>query len=104
MPTSQNEKKPKHESYVGLTAGTVKKRCNGHKFSFNHLKAKRDTTLSHYIWDLKNEGKVEGKDYDLEWMIIARASPFSTVTGLYEMCTKEKFLIIFQVEIGNPEP
>jgi hypothetical protein len=98
--TSQNGQN-KHESYVGLTAGTFKKRWNGHKFSFNHLKAKRDTTLSHYIWDLKNEGKVEGIDYDLEWKVIARASPFSPVTGLCELCTTEKFLITFKPQLAT---
>jgi hypothetical protein len=56
--TSQNGQN-KHESYVGLTAGTFKKRWTGHKFSFNHLKAKRDTTLSHYIWDLRGRLKVK---------------------------------------------
>ena len=57
--------------------------------------------LSHYIWDLKDQGKVEGKDYTLKWKIVARASPFSPVTGVCELCTTEKFFITFKPHLAT---
>ena len=67
----------------------------GHKGSFIHEKKKNETSLSGYIWDLKSENK----PYTITWDIISRAQPFNQVTGLCELCTREKFIIAYKSEI-----
>ena len=51
-----NSKGGETETYVGLTANTFKKRHSGHTFNFKHEDSK-GTTLSAYIWKLKNQNK-----------------------------------------------
>ena len=87
----------KTENYVGLTANTFKKRWDGHKSNFRHEDQAGKTTLSGYIWKLK-KAKV---NYEINWRIICRASPFSPATGLCALCTTEKFYIIFRPEMGS---
>ena len=44
----------KTENYIGLTVNTFKTRWDGHKNTFNHEEKAGKTTLSGYIWQLKN--------------------------------------------------
>ena len=74
------------ETYVGLTANTFKARFGGHKSSFKHLNKKKETTLSKHIWDLKEKDE----PYTLSWKILSKAQPFSQVTGLCQLYTREK--------------
>ena len=85
------------QTYVGLTANTFKQRLGNHKKSFNHRQYRTDTTLSDYIWKLKDDGI----QYDLKWKIIDKARPFSPVTGICALCTLEKFYIIFKPELAT---
>ena len=85
----------KTETYVGLTVNSFKKRYSGHKSSFKHNKRRHETTLSKYIWDLKDKNV----DYTLSWTILARAQPFTKVTGLCHLCTREKHFIIFKPDL-----
>ena len=43
------------EKYVGLTGPQFKKHLGNHKKSFNHLKYAHETTLSSYIWKVKEK-------------------------------------------------
>ena len=45
----------KMETYVGLTVNSFKQRYSGHKSSFTLKKRKHETTLSKYIWELKDK-------------------------------------------------
>ena len=54
-------------------------------------KYRHDTTLSLHIWDLKDKGE----DYVIEWKLIGRAQPFSPVSGTCNLCTLEKYHILF---------
>ena len=56
---------------------------------------KKETTLSKHIWDLKDKNE----PYTLTWDIISRAEPFSQVTGICQLCTREKFIIGYKSEI-----
>jgi hypothetical protein len=85
------------QTYVCLTANTFKQRLGNHKKSFNHRRYRTDTTLSDYIWELKDDGI----EYDLKWKIIDKARPFSPVTGICALCTLEKFYIIFKPELAT---
>ena len=79
-----NSEGGKVENCVGLTANTFKERFSGHLFNFKHENSK-GTTLSAYIWKLKNETKKYVK-------------PFTPENGQCALCTAEKKIIIF-----NPE-
>ena len=43
------------ETYIGLSEPTFKLRFANHISSFKHQQKAKATTLSSYIWDLKNE-------------------------------------------------
>ena len=80
------------ETYVGLTARTFKKRWDGHKSSIRNHNPKNSTTLSQHIWRLEDEQKT----YTIDWKLIDRGHPFSPVSGLCQLCTKEKYWIIYK--------
>ena len=50
------------------------------------------TTLSSYIWDLKDKNK----RYNIKWTAIDRAPRFNPITKKCRLCLKEKYYIIFQ--------
>ena len=76
--TSQPDNQNKQ--YVGLAAGPFKHRWQGHKSTFNNESSAHKTTISHHIWNVKNEGK----DFEIKWKLLGRASPFSPITGKCE--------------------
>ena len=84
----------KVETYVGITAGEFKKRYQKHTSDFTNQNTKNATTLSTYIWKLKEENV----EYDTNFEIVGRAAPFSAVSGRCNLCVREKYEIIF-----NPE-
>ena len=76
---------------VGLTADPFKVRHANHKQDFKNITRKNATTLSGYIWKMKDEGKIP----DVNFNIIGRATPYSPVSGICNLCTAEKFKIMF---------
>ena len=62
----------KTETYVGLTAGSFKKRWSKHKTDFSYSDKRNSTTLSSYIWKLKDENQA----HQVEFEIVCRAAPF----------------------------
>ena len=84
----------KAENYVGLCSTTFKERFHNHTASFKYKEKANSTKLSSHIWDLKNK-KI---DFHITWKILERAKHFSPVTGLCNLCTKEKYFIIFEPE------
>ena len=85
------------ETYVGLTSTTFKTRWTAHKSSFKNEIRKTATTLSQHIWRLKSESKI----FSIGWKLLARAQPFSPVSGLCQLCTKEKYFIIFKPHMAS---
>ena len=79
------------QTYIGLAATTFKARLSNHNTSFKYSQKRGTTTLSNYIWDLKDKGV----DYDLQWRFIGRAQPFSTISEICNLCTLEKYHILF---------
>ena len=92
---TQNQTQP--ETYVGLTSTTFKERLGNHKKSFNHRRYQQETSLSMRIWELRDEGI----EVDLKWKILERARPFSPISGLCNLCTTEKYYLIFEPELGS---
>ena len=58
--------------------------------SFNNENYKKETTLSTYIWDLKENDQ----QYNLKWEIIAKCSPYKCGTNRCSVCSTEKLLIM----------
>ena len=81
---------PVIQKYIGMTSTQFKDRLANHRKSFKTEKYKTETTLSQYIWTLKQENT----SFDLKWKIMDRAKPFSPVTGVCALCTLEKYYII----------
>ena len=81
----------KTETYVGLTAGNFKKRWSKHKTDFSYSDKRNSTTLASYIWKLKDDNVA----HQVEFEIVCRAAPFSPVSGRCDLCTAEKYEIMF---------
>ena len=78
-------------TYTGLTGNTFKKRYDGHTNSFRN-RADSNTTLSTYIWKLKDENT----NFNISWKIIDRGKKFNPSTRKCNLCLKEKYNIIFK--------
>ena len=76
-------------SYYGLTENEFKKRCSVHKTSFRNIKYNH-TTLSSYIWKLKDK---ESPRY-VNWSIKARGHAFSSGGRACYLCLSEKLAIL----------
>jgi hypothetical protein len=87
----------KEESYIGLTGNTFKTRYNGHTDSFRNENKRNSTTLSQYIWTLKDSNT----PFTLKWKIMARSNPYSTSSKTCNLCLKEKYFIICKPEMGS---
>ena len=80
------------ENYIGLTADTFKVRHRNHKKSFNNVKYETETELSKHIWKLKR-AKIA---FTIKWRVIDRGRPFNPVSKVCQLCTTEKFYLIFK--------
>ena len=69
---------PDHEKkvYIGLTEKDFKHRYNGHNNSLNNVKYKNSTTLSTYVWSLKDKNIVP----KLKWSIIKKVKAYSNMS------------------------
>ena len=85
------------ETYVGLTATTFKARWSNHETGFKYSRKRTSTSLSNYIWDLKDKQK----DYSIEWKMLGRAKPFSPISEICNLCTLEKWHILFTPEMAT---
>ena len=82
------------EFYTGGTEQPFKKRYYGHAYDMRHMKQRNSTSLSKYIWELKDQGV----NYILEWSIIARGKGFNPTTRSCQICLREKYYIMFRPE------
>ena len=80
----------KQDTYIGITENEFKTRYNQHTSSFRLSHKKSATTLSEFIWKLK-ESKTE---YHLSWDVIKRAQPYSAATNRCNLCIAEKYFIL----------
>ena len=87
----------KQESYIGLTENSFKTRYNGHNSSFRIQSKRNATTLSSYIWSLKDNSI----NYSIKWKIVGKANPYSTSTKLCNLCLMEKYFIICRPQLAT---
>ena len=76
------------KTYIGLCSTDFKARLGQHKQTFKDP-AKSQTSLSHYIHELKSKA-IEPV---ISWRIIDRGRTYSPVHGVCQLCTKEAFYI-----------
>ena len=77
--------------YHGSTANTFKKRYNAHLTTFRRRKYEHSTTLSTYIWKLKDKNI----NYKIKWEIADLAKSFIPGHKYCRLCTAEKTKILF---------
>jgi len=85
------------QSYIGLTEGAFKSRFNAHNSSFRNTKQKNATTLSQYIWTLKEKNI----NYNIRWRILAHCRAAQAGSSNCCLCIMEKFYITTRPELGT---
>ena len=80
-------------SYIGQSSTPFKTRYNNHIQSFKHKKYS-NTTLSNFIWNLKDAGI----NYTINWKIEAKSKSYTTSSRNCRLCNMEKTLILFNQE------
>ena len=78
-----------------MTKDQFKTRYRNHTKSFRLRKYETETRLSEHIWEIKNRGN----DFSVKWFIIDRGKRYSPVSGLCQLCTTEKYYLIFKSEL-----
>ena len=76
--------------YIGLTKNFFKQRWSSHKTSFNQERYKDQTTLSAYIWQLKEMRA----DYDIKWSVVRRVNSHQPGDKICRLCLAEKVEIL----------
>ena len=84
-----------HRLYIYIYLGTAecdfKKRFYNHRKSFNNEASANDTTLSKYIWELKETLNLSPI---LVWSIAEKLPPYSNISKKCLLCLHEKLEII----------
>ena len=75
--------------YYGLTENEFKARCSKHKSSIRD-RTRPQTTLSSYVWKLKDRET----PHVVDWSIKARGHPFSSGGRACDLCLTEKLTIL----------
>ena len=91
-----NQPKPETHTYVGLSVN-FKDRFRNHTQSMDKRKYGNQTTLSKFVWNLKDR-KI---DFDLTWKILDRAQPYNPIQDVCNLCTLEKYYLIFKPETAT---
>ena len=77
--------------YLGTAEGDFKKRFYNHRKSFNNEGSANDTTLSKYIWELKETSNSSPASM---WSIAKKVPPYSDISRKCLLCFHEKLEII----------
>ena len=83
--------KSTEQSYIGLSSEEFKLRYNNHTSSFRHKNKAAETTLSKYIWELKDQGK-EAK---VSWHLLSQTPSYKPEANKCYLCLQEKFYILY---------
>ena len=77
-------------NYIGMTEHSFKTRFADHKQSFEKKKYATKTSLSRYLWKLKESGI----KYSIKWSIIQRARAYRGGSRQCNLCLAEKLCIL----------
>lgn len=76
--------------YIGATETSFKKRYNNHKQSLENRAKMNQTSLSKYVWELKDKNI----NHTIKWETVKRSSPYRCGTRFCELCLCEKYYIL----------
>ena len=76
--------------YYGSVEGPFKERWRNHAKSLRNSRYEHDTALSTHVWSLKDKGK----EYDLNWEIVKRSTPYKCGGRSCSLCVDEKICIL----------
>ena len=81
------------ETYTGLTGRRFRDRWKEHERNFEKPNQRNETSLSLrlHVWELKDRGI----DYDISSKILDRAKTFNPATKKCNLCTREKYFIMY---------
>ena len=85
-PTDTQESKV----YIGITAGPFNEPYNNHKKSLTSAKYTKETELSRYAWNLKENGR----SFSIKWSIIKRVPAYTAGGRSCDLCLEEKIFIL----------
>ena len=84
-----NEENSKTKVYYGLSETTFKVRYANHKKTFNYIKYKSDSELSHEFWNIKNSNN----NPTITWQIFGKHKSYDLSTKRCMLCLNEKLAI-----------
>ena len=79
------------KTYGGLTVNTFKKRHYGHTADMRNPDQTKGTTLSKYVWELKNANTA----FTIAWSILDRGRGYNITSKSCRLCLLEKWHIMF---------
>ena len=82
------------KNYFGVTEPMFKTRYRNHKSSFRTKKKYQPTTLSAYIWELKDAGKQQDIDFTIRWSRHKHAPAYRCGSRRCDLCLEEKHTIL----------
>ena len=85
------------ETYIELTENDFKTQYRNHTASLRHAKHKNSTELSKHIWTLKDNNI----DHSILWRILSSSSSYNSSNKRYNLCLKEKILIICRPDLSS---
>ena len=77
--------------HLRTAEGDFKKRFHNHRKSFNKEDSTNDTTLSKYVWDLKETSNLNPT---VAWSIANKVPPYSNIFKKFLLCLHEKLKIV----------
>ena len=83
--------------YSGTAEGDFKKRFYNHMKSFSNKRYTNDTSLSKYMWEIKEKHQ---ENPSLKWSIVTRVPAYSNIKKNCFLCLREKLEI---VDYPHPE-
>ena len=83
--------------YIGSTEGSFKQRYTQHKSDIKNERGKNKTTLSKYMWDMKERRK----HAEIEWSILKKCKKYTSGSRRCDVCLSEKLEILKAVKTGD---
>ena len=77
--------------YLSTAEGDFKQRLYNRRMSFNNEGHSTDTTLSKYVWEIKEKFKIMSS---LKWSIIKTVWAYSNIYKKCPLCLQEKYEIL----------
>ena len=79
------------KAYLGTAEGEFKQRFYNHKKSFKNRRYANETSLSAYMWEMKDKYNIIP---ELKWYIVKTVPGYSNITKRCMLCLHEKYEIL----------